>query len=73
MLVKNNDGREIEIHVYGNHSDDIQIDEAFYLDSNDDVTDEDIEYIMDYYADDIYLQWYENKCGQAEAYYEGDR
>lgn len=65
MLVKNKLGRELEITVYGKYDDDIQIDDAVYLDNDEEVSDEDIEYITKHYADEIYQEWIENKSSEA--------
>lgn len=73
MIVKDKKGNEIEISIGGAYEDDIQIEEAAYFDSDDEVSDETIDYILDTYADEIYTEWYENKAGEAESYYEGDR
>lgn len=73
MKVKDKDGREIQISVSGRYEDDIQIDEAYYVDSEEEVLDDVIDYIQSQYADEIYQEWYENKCGEAEYLYEGDR
>ncbi len=74
MIVKNRLGQEIEItSIYGQYDDDIQIDACNYVDSDNEVSDEDIEYIYENYQDSLYETWHENKVSQAEAYYEGDR
>lgn len=52
MIFKTEDGRSVEMEVYG-HYEDVEIDEAYYLDSEEDVTQEDIEYILDTYAAEI--------------------
>jgi len=67
MIVKDKDNREIEISVCGRYDDDIEISDAYYLDSdNEEVSDETIDYIMDAYSDDIYQEWYENQVCAAE-------
>jgi hypothetical protein len=73
MKVKDKSGRQIEISVYGRYEDDIQIDEAYYTDSEEEVSDETLDYIYSQYADAMYEEWYDNKVGEAEYYYEGDR
>ena len=74
MIVKDKSGREIEISVYGQYEDDIEITDAAYCDNLDEeVPDSVIDYIMDKYASEIYNEWFENQCGAAEYYYEGDR
>ena len=66
------DGREIELRLHGD-MDDIQVSEAYYLDGDEDVPDDVIDMLLDKYADEVYMELYENKIGQAEDYYEGDR
>jgi hypothetical protein len=73
MLVKDEKGREIEISVYEKYEDDIQIDDANYIDSDDEVSEDTLDYIYSQYADAMYEVWYDNKIGEAEYYYEGDR
>jgi hypothetical protein len=73
MIVKDSKGKEVEISVYGNDPDDIQIDEAFYVETKEDVSDDEIQYIYDAYSDSIYESWLDKQIGAAEAYYEGDR
>ena len=63
MEIKNKDGREIEVSVYGKYDDDIQIEEAYYTDDNSDASDEDIEYIYNTYGDELYQLWYESHQG----------
>jgi len=70
MLVKDSKGKEVEIFVYGQHDDDIQIDEAYYTNDNSEVSDDEIEWIMDSYASDIYDEWYQNQVCAAESYYD---
>ena len=70
MLVQDSKGREVEISVYGRYDDDIQIDEAVYVDGDEEVPEEEIEYISETYADEIYQEWTENQACAAEAYYD---
>ena len=73
MIVKDQSGREIEISVSGRYDDDIQIEEASYVDSDEEVSEETIEFIQDKFADKIYEEWYENKACESEYFFEGDR
>lgn len=70
MKVVDKSGREIYISVYGKYEDDIQIDEAYYVDTEEDVPDDVIAYIYENYASEMYDQWYENKVCEAEYYYD---
>lgn len=52
MIVNNKDGRQIEIVFMGDYEAP-EVDEAYYIDSEDDVSDDDIEYIMRVYGAEI--------------------
>jgi hypothetical protein len=66
MLYKNKQGEEIELELYGKYDDDIQVSNAYYADKEGEVSDDEIEYIMEYYSSEIYEQWYQNKVGESE-------
>lgn len=69
LYVKNKQGRAIEITIYGESYDDLQIEEAYYLDdSEEDVTDTDIEYIMNNYGDEMYEEYINNVMCAADFY-----
>jgi hypothetical protein len=61
-------GKELEFSVYGRYEDDIQIDEIYYLESEDEVTDETIDYVLDAYSDVISEEWYMNQVDAAESF-----
>lgn len=71
-LVKDQLGREIEIAICGDY-DDIHIDEAYYIDFEEEVTDETIEYILDTQYDKLSECWFEKQQGLADHYFEQDR
>lgn len=73
MKCKDENGKEMVVTVCGRYEDDLQIDDAYYVDSDDRVSDETIEYVYENYADAMYEEWYEGQIGRAEAYFEGDR
>ena len=73
MIVLDNQDNEIEITISGQYRDDIQIESAYYTDSDTEVSEETIEYIYKHYASDLYETWLEQRIGYAEAYYEQDR
>lgn len=74
MIVKDENGRELEISVYGSFGDDIQIDDAHYLDDHDAlVTDDTIEYIYETYPNELQDEWLDRQMARAERYSEGDR
>lgn len=60
MILKNSEGREIEITVRG-AEDDVQIDSAQYVDSGEEVPDSEIDWIMDNCGDELY-QAYMERC-----------
>lgn len=70
---------ELEITPYGRYDDDIQLDVNSVIDEDgEEVVDESlidtlIDHVYDRYSDTIYEEWYDNKVGEAEAYFEGDR
>lgn len=72
-MITDSKGREVYISVYGRDADDIEIDEAYYVDNNDDVPEKEIEYIMDVFSDEIYDKWYDLQIGYAESFYEMDQ
>lgn len=57
MVIMFND-REVEISVYGQHSDDVQIDSAVYLDTNEDLTDAEVDELYEYFQDQIDEAWF---------------
>jgi hypothetical protein len=74
MQVNDKNGNEIEISVSGRYEDDIQIEEAYYVDETlGEVSDETINYIQDNYAEDIYESWFDKQLGMSESIWEGDR
>jgi hypothetical protein len=73
MMCRDSKHREVEIEL-GGASDDIQVTSAVYTDEQGgDVPDDEVEWIYENYAESIYVAWYEQKQGEAEYYYEGDR
>lgn len=73
MIVKDSAGRSVEIQVSGSDMDDIMIDSADYVDSDQEVPEEEIEYIYNAYAGEIEEEFIQNAVMKSEAYYEGDR
>lgn len=66
------ENREIEISVYGDF-DDVQVSEAFYTDTKEDVPDYIIDLLLDENAGNVYEYLYEKQVMNAETYFEGDR
>ena len=73
MKVLDQDGRELRISFSGSDIDDIQIDKAEYMDSDEEVSEEALEYIMRKYNTQINDEWYQRQVMKAEAYWEDDR
>lgn len=69
MIVKDEQGRELEIEI-GGESDDVQITTAYYLDSDEEVSHETLDFIMQTYADDMFSEWIDQTIG--DFYDEGD-
>ncbi len=61
MTVLGKEGREIELGKLSGEIDDIQALDACYADNGDTITDEEYEYVMEAYAEDIRLAWMEQK------------
>ena len=73
MRVYDKNEREIYLSVYGKYRDDIQAQEAYYVDTGAEVPEDVVEYLMEAYAPEIDQEWIENKMSEAEAACEGDR
>lgn len=69
MRLKDKDGRELEIRVWGNNEEDIQIDDAWYVDTNEVPTEEVLQQLEYTYSKEIYEQWYEENAERLD--YEG--
>lgn len=68
MILKNELGEEILVTVSGKYEDDIQIESAEFVSRNGEVPDEDIEFLQDKFADEIYEAWMELRIAQADYY-----
>lgn len=66
MLVKDSKGRDVEIYFSGDEPDSIEVEDAFYVDDEESVASDEIEYIMDKYADEIYEDFCEQQITKAE-------
>lgn len=74
MILKNKNGRDIAVDITNpKHPEDVYIEQAFYVDSGDEVFADTLEWLEETYASEIYEEWYQNKVLEAEALYEGDR
>ncbi len=72
IKAKDKNGREIEFSVYGRHGDDIQIDEIYYVDGEDEVSEATVNWIQERYAEEIYEAWYMNMVDAAEYYMDAE-
>jgi hypothetical protein len=60
------DGRQVEFSVFGRYEDDLTIDDIYFTESEDEVSQEDIDYIEKTYAQEIYENWIEDQIARAE-------
>ena len=66
-------GREVEIDkVTGKYEDDLMVEKAYYTDDDTELDEEELDELQTEYASDIHQMWYEDKCCEAEYYYDGD-
>lgn len=72
MIVKNAQGREIEIDGISGPSDDIQIEACYYVDTPEhhEVDQDDIDYILDRYAAELEESWVQQCVCLAESTFE---
>ena len=73
MIVKSATGREIELDNISGPDDDIQIGSAEYVDGIGEVSDADLDFVYEAYAEKLSEHVFQNAVGAAEAFYEGDR
>lgn len=74
MTVKNKEGREIEItEMEGEFNEGVYCVQGYYIDTGEEITEQDLDYITDSYQSDLYDHWYQDRVCQAEYCYEGDR
>ncbi len=72
MQVFNQNGDTVEISIGGSDADDIQILSAeFEMHPELQVPDSDIEWIERHHAEEIYLEWVDQRIGDAEYAAEG--
>ena len=69
IRAKDENGNDLEFSIYGKYDDDIQIDEIYYINSEDEVSETTIDYVMDRYSNDIYEEWLMNQVDAAEAWH----
>jgi hypothetical protein len=69
LLLIGEQGREIDVYLYGDEPDDLQIEDAFYTDNHEEeVLDSVVEYLMRTHCVAIYEVWSEYQSCRAEAY-----
>jgi hypothetical protein len=73
MLLMTKDNREVELMVVMRDFDDIEVTEAYYTDTNEDVDNDTVDELMETHSAKIYEEAYENAVMAAEYAMEGDR
>ena len=73
IKAKDQAGRALEFNVCGRHEDDLEVDEIYYLEGEDKVSDETVEFVLNEYATQAHEYWIDQRIGAAEDYYERDR
>jgi hypothetical protein len=73
MILKDNNGKEVELHAVMHDHDDIEIIEAYYVDTGIALSDDEIDELQDSNHSEIYQEAYENAVMAAEYHFEGDR
>lgn len=68
MLLKDETGKIVEVTVAGTACDDVWIEEAYYTDSEELVSEQTIEWLMDRYSGDIEEEYYMNRVAEADFY-----
>jgi len=68
MLLKDETGNVVEVVVAGTACDDVWIEEAYYTDSDEIVSEQTIEWLMDRYSGDIEEEYYMNRVAEADFY-----
>jgi hypothetical protein len=71
--ITDSQGREVEIRVTGRYDDDIQISDAWYVDTTapDIVNDVELQYICDNYQTELYEMWVESKVQEIDFWERG--
>lgn len=70
MIVRNHEGREIEVDRVSGGIEEPMIDAAYYVDTNEEVTEEDYDYVYNNYAMELSEQAFQNEVGRSEYYFE---
>lgn len=73
MILKDKNGREVEVHVRGSAHDDVYIESGCYVDTGEEAPEGVLDDLQNDFAGEIEQQWLENQIGRAEAFYEGER
>lgn len=73
MTLRTKDGREVEItHIEAEYGEGVYHIEGECLDGSE-LSDSDIDYLLDTYGDDLYQDWYERRIDMAEYAMDQDR
>lgn len=75
MILKNNAGREAEVELsYGCEPDDPpECEGASWVEGDDELTDEDLDELLEHNAGRVQEGWMESMVGWAESAFEGER
>lgn len=74
MIALDHEGRKVEITgVRGRYEDDITVDECWYVDSDEEVSDASLEYIYDHYGAELFEMWHEHQRGLADSWMEREK
>lgn len=66
MIVRLKDGNEVEILSVSGADDDVQIDEAMYINSDEFVSDSDLEEVYSDHGDELHTMWVDRCISKAD-------
>ena len=67
-------GREVEVtEIEGAHSEGAYAIEASFVDTDEALSDEELDTLNDHYSEELYDDWYQRQVMRAESLFEGDR
>lgn len=65
MIVKDKNGRELEIEFWGFDADCITVESGIYLDTDEEADDDTLDWITEAYSDELYVAWMERAVSSA--------
>jgi hypothetical protein len=66
MIITDSNGKQVYVRVSGRYVDDLEITDAYYIDDDTEVSDDEIDFIMDNYQEEMSEAWFENQCSMAD-------